>query len=135
MIALALNTFSAVTKWVESGIEALTSFMGVFCPLYFAAVAVAKGSVTAVAFYQLVLFLIYLVELLISSILLPAIHIYMLVRVLNDLSLEGYLTKFAELIELCVSWSLKNPAGMRGGDQCDTGDDQSCYRLCQKEAS
>ena len=38
MIALALNTFSAVTKWVESGIEALTSFMGVFCPLYFAAV-------------------------------------------------------------------------------------------------
>ena len=107
MIALALNTFSAVTKWVESGIEALTSFMGVFCPLYFAAVAVAKGSVTAVAFYQLVLFLIYLVELLISSILLPAIHIYMLVRVLNDLSLEGYLTKFAELIELCVSWSLK----------------------------
>ena len=101
MIALALNTFSAVTKWVESGIEALTSFMGVFCPLYFAAVAVAKGSVTAVAFYQLVLFLIYLVELL------PAIHIYMLVRVLNDLSLEGYLTKFAELIELCVSWSLK----------------------------
>ena len=107
MIALALNTFSAVTKWVESGIEALTSFMGVFCPLYFAAVAVAKGSVTAVAFYQLVRFLIYLVELLISSILLPAIHIYMLVRVLNDLSLEGYLTKFAELIELCVSWSLK----------------------------
>lgn len=107
MIALALNTFSAVTKWVESGIETLTSFMGVFCPLYFAAVAVAKGSVTAVAFYQLVLFLIYLVELLISSILLPAIHIYMLVRVLNDLSLEGYLTKFAELIELCVSWSLK----------------------------
>lgn len=107
MIALALNTFSAVTKWVESGIEVLTSFMGVFCPLYFAAVAVAKGSVTAVAFYQLVLFLIYLVELLISSILLPAIHIYMLVRVLNDLSLEGYLTKFAELIELCVSWSLK----------------------------
>lgn len=107
MIALALNTFSAVTKWVESGIETLTSFMGVFCPLYFAAVAVAKGSMTAVAFYQLVLFLIYLVELLISSILLPAIHIYMLVRVLNDLSLEGYLTKFAELIELCVSWSLK----------------------------
>ncbi|WP_455054695.1 stage III sporulation protein AE [Merdimonas faecis] len=107
MIALALNTFPVVRYWVESGIVRRTSFMGLFCPLYFAAVAVAKGSVTAVAFYQLVLFLIYLVELLISSILLPAIHIYMLVRVLNDLSLEGYLTKFAELIELCVSWSLK----------------------------
>lgn len=107
MIALALNTFGSVAEWAEDGIGALTSFMGVFCPLYFAAVAVAKGSVTAVAFYNLVLFLIYLVELLITSILLPAIHIYMMVRVLNDLSSEAYLTKFAELIELGVSWSLK----------------------------
>lgn len=107
MIALALNTFESVVEWVENGIGALTSFMGVFCPLYFAAVAVAKGSVTAVAFYNLVLFLIYLVELLITSILLPAIHIYMMVRVLNGLSGEAYLTKFAELIEMGVSWSLK----------------------------
>lgn len=107
MIVLALNTFECVVEWVENGIGNLTSYMGVFCPLYFAAVAVAKGSVTAVAFYNLVLFLIYLVELLISSVLLPMIHIYMVVRVLNDLSSEAYLTKFAELIEMGVSWSLK----------------------------
>ena len=85
----------------------LTAFMGAFCPLYFVAVAAAKGSVTAVAFYQLVLFLIYLTELLIANVLLPMIHIYMIVRVLNDLSRENYLTKFAELIETGVSWSLK----------------------------
>ena len=107
MIALSLNTFESVAEWAESGIGDLTSFMGVFCPLYFAAVAAAKGSVTAVAFYNLVLFLIYLVELLITSILLPMIHIYMMVRVLNDLSGEAYLTRFAELIEMGVSWSLK----------------------------
>ena len=53
------------------------------------------------------LFLIYLTELLIANVLLPMIHIYMIVRVLNDLSRENYLTKFAELIETGVSWSLK----------------------------
>ena len=46
-------------------------------------------------------------QLLIANVLLPMIHIYMIVRVLNDLSRENYLTKFAELIETGVSWSLK----------------------------
>ncbi len=107
LIALCLNTFGAVTSWVSEGIESLTSFMGVFCPLYFLSVAVAKGSVTAVAFYNLVLLLIYLVEVLVLNVLLPAIHIYIMVKVLNFLSEEDYLSKFAELIEMVVSWTLK----------------------------
>ena len=69
--------------------------------------AAAKGSVTAVAFYNLVLFLIYLVQLLIVGFLLPVIHIYFMVRVLNFLSKEEYLSKFAGLLNLGVSWALK----------------------------
>lgn len=107
LIALCLNSFQAVTDWVSQGIEDLTSFMGVFCPVYFLAVAAAKGSVTAVAFYNLVLFLIYLVQLLIVGFLLPVIHIYFMVRVLNFLSKEEYLSKFAGLLNLGVSWALK----------------------------
>ena len=108
LIALTLNSFEVVIDWVSEGVENMTSFMGVFCPLYFLAVSIAKGSVTAVAFYQLVLFLIYLVEILISKILLPIIHVYMMVRVLNFLSAEEYLSKCAELIEMIVNWSLKS---------------------------
>lgn len=107
VIALTLSSFAAVEDWVSGGITNLTSFMGVFCPLYFLAVAIAKGSVTSVAFYNLVLFLIYLVELLVANFLLPLIHIYMMVKVLNYLSEEDYLSKFSELIELAVSWILK----------------------------
>lgn len=107
VIALCLNSFQIVTEWVSKGVEALTSFMGVFFPLYFVTVAVAKGSLTAVAFYNLVLFFIYLVELLIVNFLLPMIHIYMMIKVLNFLSSEEYLSKFAELIEIAVSWALK----------------------------
>ena len=94
LIALTLNSFEVVIDWVSEGVENMTSFMGVFCPLYFLAVSIAKGSVTAVAFYQLVLFLIYLVEILISKILLPIIHVYMMVRVLNFLSAEEYIMSF-----------------------------------------
>lgn len=107
MIALCLNSFRAVVEWTSAGIENLTAFMGVFCPLYFLAVTIAKGSVTAAAFYNLALFLIFLVELLIVKILLPLIHVYMMTKILNFLSEEGYLSKFSELIETVISWSLK----------------------------
>lgn len=107
LIALAVSSFEAVINWVRGGIEALTAFMGVFCPLYFLAVSIARGSVTSVAFYHLVLFLIFLTEVLILNFLLPMLHIYMMVRVLNYLSDEDYLSKFAELIEMAVSWILK----------------------------
>lgn len=108
ILALSLNSFRAVVEWAGSGIESLTAFMGVFCPVYFLAVAAAKGSVTAAAFYHLVLFLIFLVELLTVKILLPLVHIFMMVKILNFLSEEDYLSKFAELIETVVSWTLKS---------------------------
>lgn len=107
LIALALNSFQIVIDWVSGGVETLTEFMSVFCPVYFIAIAAAKGSVTAIAFYNLVLFLIYLVELIISRFLLPAIRVYIMIRVLNHLSEEDYLSKFAELLEMAVSWILK----------------------------
>lgn len=108
MTALTLSSFQTVIQWVSEGLDNLTSFMGAFCPLYFLAVCIAKGSFTATAFYQLVLFLIYGIEIVITSILLPVIHVYMMVRILNDLSEEDYLSKLSELIELAVSWMLKS---------------------------
>lgn len=107
MIALCLDSFRNVVEWTTGGIESLTSFMKVFCPVYFLAVTIAKGSLTAAAFYNLALFLILLTELLIIKILLPLVHVYMMVKILNFLSPEEYLSKFAELIETMVSWTLK----------------------------
>lgn len=107
LIALCLSSFQLVMEWVCEGVEKLTAFMGVFCPVYFLAVSLAKGSVTAVAFYNLMLFFIYLVEMVIVYFVIPVIHIYIMVKVLDFLSAQEYLSKFAELIEVMVSWLLK----------------------------
>lgn len=107
LIALCLGSFQLAMDWVSGGVENLTGFMTVFCPVYFLAVSIAKGSVTAVAFYHLVLFFILLTEVVIVYLLLPAIHIYIMVKVLDFLSSQEYLSKFAELIEVAVSWLLK----------------------------
>lgn len=107
LIALCLNSFQIVMEWVSNGIENLTLFMTVFCPVYFLAVSIAKGSMTAVGFYHLVLLFIYLIEMLIVCFLLPVIHIYIMVKILDFMSSQEYLSKFAELIEVVVSWTLK----------------------------
>lgn len=107
LIALCLDSFQLVMEWVSGGMEKLTAFMGVFCPVYFLSVSLAKGSVTAVAFYNLMLFFIYLVEMVIVYFIIPVIHIYIMVKVLDFLSAQEYLSKFAELIEVMVSWILK----------------------------
>ena len=107
LIALTITAFDVVLSNVEAGILAVTGFMSVSCPVYFLAVAVAKGSVTSVAFYNLMLFLIYGVELIIGKILLPVVRVYMMIRVLNFLTPEEMFEKFSELLALIVKWTLR----------------------------
>lgn len=107
MIALCLGAFQSAAAWVEGGIRLLTAFMKALCPVYFIAVSLAKGSMTAAAFYNLALLVILLVEVFMVNFLLPALHVYMMIKVLNYLSQEEYLSRFTELIETVVSWTLK----------------------------
>ena len=107
MIALCLGAFQSAAAWVEDGIRLQTAFMKALCPVYFIAVSLAKGSMTAAAFYNLALLVILLVEVFMVNFLLPALHVYMMIKVLNYLSQEEYLSRFTELIETVVSWSLK----------------------------
>lgn len=107
LITICLNSFRIVMDSVGERLELLTIFMKALGPPYFLAVAISTGSKTSIVFYNLVLFLIYIVELLILNFLLPLLHIYVVVKVLNHLSEEEYLSKFAELIEFVVVWTLK----------------------------
>ena len=107
MIALCLGAFQSAAQWTEDGVSLLSQFMKALCPVYFAAVSIAKGSITGAAFYNLSMLVILLVEILIVRLLLPVLHIYMMMKVLNYLSQEDYLSRFTELIETIVSWILK----------------------------
>ena len=51
--------------------------------------------------------LIYLVELIISRVLLPFVHVYLTMQILNFLSEDEVLSKFAEFIKMAVEWCLK----------------------------
>lgn len=85
----------------------LTEFMKVLSPVYFITTAIATGSTTSLAFYNLVLIAIFFIELLMLRILLPMLQIYLIIRLLNHIGADGRLGKLAELIRTLIDWSLK----------------------------
>lgn len=107
LITLCLTSFRTSAEGLEERLGSLVDFMRVLCPSYFLAVAFASGSVTSLFFYNVILFLIYVVELVIVRFLLPVVNIYIMVRVLGNLTGEDFLSEFADLIRKAVSWTLK----------------------------
>ena len=86
LITLCLTAFRTSAEGLEERLGSLVDFMRVLCPSYFLAVAFASGSVTSLFFYNVILFLIYIVELVIVRFLLPVVNIYIMVRVLGNLT-------------------------------------------------
>ena len=112
VIAICLEAYQSMNLYAEEKTGELVQLMQVFCPSFFLAVAFTGKSSSALMFYNTILFLIYLVELLVLHFLLPAVKIYGMVRVLSCLTGEDLFSEFAELLEKCIQWSLKslNPA-------------------------
>lgn len=107
LITMCLTSFQTASQGVEGRLDSVVEFMRVLCPSYFLAVAFASGGVTSVFFYNVILLLIYVVELVIVRFLLPVIHIYIMVRVLGNLTDEDFLSEFAGLIHKIVTWALR----------------------------
>ena len=107
MITVCLRAFRLTLDGMETSIGNLLTFMQIFSPLYFISMAISVGSVSSIAFYNLVILLIYLVELIISRVLLPFVHVYLTMQILNFLSEDEVLSKFAEFIKMAVEWCLK----------------------------
>lgn len=108
LIAICFNTFHLLVQTVSTGVENLVQFIEVLGPVYFVALTIAIGNVTSAAFYQVILFLISLVETFVLTILIPLVQIYLVMQLVNGFSAEDYLSKFAEFLETVINWSLKS---------------------------
>lgn len=111
LITICLNSFRILIASATSGLSSLLEFLKLLGPIYFMAVAIATGSATSIAFYNMILILICVVELVIQTFLIPLVQVYMVIRILNDLSTEEYLSKFGELLHTIIVWVLRSLLG------------------------
>lgn len=116
-LALILKNFQSSGENLKAVITSLVAFMRILTPSYYLAAAAAGGASTAVMFYQTLLLVILAVEKLLLALVLPMIHIYLLIALVNDLSGEEILSHMTELLETCVNGLLKSSLGVLVGMQ------------------
>lgn len=101
------KAFSTVMFMAEEMLDNLLLFMRLFMPVYFLAVGAASGVTTSLVYYQLILFLIYGVEMVLSAFLLPLIRSYVFLVFLNGLWAEEKLHMLLNLVKKIIGYFLK----------------------------
>lgn len=115
LIAVLLRSFESGAAIVREILESITTFMKLYIPTYIAAVGSASGIASATAYYQVLLFIVYLIEWGYLSILLPVVYTYVLLTVINGIWMEEKLTLLLELLGKGVSVSMKATLGLITG--------------------
>ena len=104
---ILMDSFSKMSSSLEKTISWMTEMMKGLAPAYYMTVCAASGAASAVVFYEGVLLMVWGIQWLLLTVLLPASGMYVLLQLVNSLSREEMLGKMAELLNTAVSWGLK----------------------------
>lgn len=108
LLALLIKSFGSMGVELKELLENFILFLKALMPSYFLAVTTSSGSATAMIFYEAVLFLIYVIQVVFLKGIVPAIYVLALVELVNYLHSEDFLSKMAELLQTLIEWSLKS---------------------------
>ena len=107
LAAILIHSFGTASQEVSGKLQELVVFMKALMPSYFLAVTAASGSATAMVFYEMVMGAAYVVQVLLLKAVIPGIHAYVLIQIVNFLHREELLSRMAELLQTIVEWTLK----------------------------
>lgn len=115
MIAILMRCFLSASVVAADTIDKIVTFIQIFIPAYFLSVGVATGALTATAGYQLILLIIYLIEHVLMTIILPLIYSYVLLSVINGIWIEEKLSLLVDGLEKVIKFLLKASLGVVTG--------------------
>lgn len=107
--------FTEVSLVAGQTLEQLLEFIKVLAPAYFISMSFSQGAGATTAYYEFTLVLIAAVDLILVKIVLPAINLYFLLQLANQLSEEEMFSKMAELIRDAVKFIMKTMFGVMMG--------------------
>lgn len=115
MIAVLLKAFASAAAIVKEILEIVTTFMKLYIPTYMVAVGSASGIASATVYYQVLLFIVFLIEWGYLTILLPVVYLYVLLTIMNGVWMEEKLTLLLELLEKAIGFGIKATLGIITG--------------------
>lgn len=107
IVLLLLQSFTLIGQLVSDGIDKMVSFMTAFIPTYAATLLLSGNEASAGFFYEIAFGIIYLLELAMKFVLVPGVHIYVLLVMMDHLFEETRFMKLADLIRSGVCALLK----------------------------
>lgn len=111
MMVLLMQSFFLVKDIAMAGMNSMTTFLNALIPTYTAVLVFSGNAVSGAFFYEIAFGVIYLLEYVLKTFLVPVIHIFVLVLFMNQLFDEDKLSKLAELMEKAVKILLKAAFG------------------------
>lgn len=88
-------------------LDSIVEFMQVLIPTYAVVITAGCGSSGAIAFYELAMFLILIVDKVLLHVVLPGTTVYMLVNMMNYISRDNIFGRLSELIKELLEWTNK----------------------------
>ncbi len=110
-VTLLLKCFQEAAVITAGAIDNLVAFIKLFVPAYVISVGVATGTSTATAYYGILLAVIYLIQNLLLTIVVPCIYGYVLLSVINGIWPEEKLATLVSLLEKGIRLLLKFSMG------------------------
>lgn len=107
LLAILIHFFSTVSQELSESLGGFITFMKALMPSYFLAVTAASGAATAMVFYEMVLAVIYVIQVLLLKAVIPGICAYVILKLVNYLHKEDFLSKLADLLKLILEWTMK----------------------------
>lgn len=106
LLVILIHSFSDIGQGIVSSLDGFVTFMKALMPSYFLAVTAASGSASAMVFYETVLIVIYVVQAILLKAVIPGIHAYVLLQMVNYLHNEDFLSKMADLLRTLLEWTM-----------------------------
>lgn len=108
---LLVKAFAVMNQVTEQACESVLEFMQVLLPSYLITVVMSSGTATAIGFYEITILALHIFEVLIVRFILPAIHFYLVLLILNQIAAEDYFSRFAQFMEMIIEWTIKTMFG------------------------
>lgn len=106
LLTILMKSFGKMSRIISSGLEDFVFFMKALMPSYFLAVTAAGGVASAMIFYNMVLAVIYVIQVILLKLVVPGIHLFVLFQLVNYLHKEDILSKMAEFFKTILEWTL-----------------------------
>ena len=107
LMGLLLRSYLLIHGILEDVLGQVIDFMEALLPAFCMTMVFCSQKVTAVGFYQLSLIVIYLIDRVLLYIVIPAIHVYVVLQMLNCMTEEKLISRMTVLLKRGLIWVMR----------------------------